>query len=99
MIYITSPMAVRRLAQVQDTVIVLLTYRRYYEIGFYPTGMRLRGTPADRRDTVKVVRLGPLGWRIDTLPPGVHLLPRTALDSIGLDSASRVVLTRLASSP
>ena len=81
-----------------DSTRVLIRYTRHSVVGRDSSGtrMHLEPAPADIVDTVLVTRTR-FGWRIARIDGGAHLLPRSALDSLGarLDAGDRETLTRL----
>jgi hypothetical protein len=102
MIYVTSPITITLLSASADTALVLATYHRFFEVGYDSAGvaMQLHPVPAEVAETTRVVRLPGLGWRIDAIRGGAHLLPHVALDSLArLDSASKEALRGLTTRP
>jgi hypothetical protein len=101
LIFITSPMTIGNVTRVADTVVALVQYQRYRSIGYDSTGRkRLTGMREERSDSARLIHLGRFGWRIAQIPYGIHLLPRTALDSLSdLDSSAAIELRRLTSRP
>jgi hypothetical protein len=93
MIYVTGPFTIRRLTSSRDTVTIERTYRRHYTVEYDSAGvvMQLAPSEADVADTVRVIRMPLLAWRIDAIAGGAHLaadiaLARlTRLDSLGRD--------------
>ena len=93
MIYITGPFTIRSLTTTVDTATIARAYRRYFAIEYDSAGgvMHLEPSDVDIIDTVRVVRMPLLKWRIDRIDGGAHLsaavaLARlTRLDSVGSD--------------
>jgi hypothetical protein len=86
----------------KDTALIARSYHRYFVIRYDSTGERMHLEPADAdvTDTVTVVRLPLLAWRIDAVAGGARVLPQVALDSLErLDSRDRGRLRQLISRP
>ncbi len=102
MMYVTGPFTLRRLTASRDTVTIERTYRRYYTVGYDSAGvvMQLEPSEADVADTVRVIRMPLLAWRIDEIDGSAHLAADVALARLTqLDSVGRGRLREVGSRP
>jgi len=83
-IAIITAYTVTPLTTADDSAQVLVQYARHSIVGWDASGTQMHLAPAlgEVVDTVVLLRTR-LGWRIARIDGGAHLLPKTALDSLG----------------